>query len=85
MKLVNRMEEIMVDLEEHLKPTVDNGADENIHHYNRTLEKIGRWFSRHNTQPANAVDAGKCRGCGYWPVYFKNFIFCPICGGKVRV
>lgn len=39
-----RMEEIMMEIKEHLKPVIDYGANENVHHYNRVWEKIDRWF-----------------------------------------
>ena len=43
----NRMEEIMADIEEHLKPVIDYGARGNVHHYNRVWEKIDKWFGKH--------------------------------------
>lgn len=43
----NRMEEIMSDIKEHLRPVVDSGAMGNIHHYNRVWEKIDRWFTKY--------------------------------------
>lgn len=41
-----RMEEIMHQIKEHLKPVIDYGANGNIHHYNRTWEKIDKWFKK---------------------------------------
>lgn len=41
------IEEIMQDIKEHLLPVVDNGANGNVHHYNRVWEKIERWRDKH--------------------------------------
>ena len=43
MKGTPNMEEIMAEIKEHLLPTIDFGANGNIHHYNRVWEKIARW------------------------------------------
>ena len=59
-----RMEEIMMEIKEHLKPVIDHGAIGNIHHYNRVWEKIDAWFHRwdgktvsQNGLPSNIVEA----------------------------
>ena len=39
------MQIIMDQIKEHLLPTIDHGANGNIHHYNRTWEKIEKWAS----------------------------------------
>uniref|UniRef100_A0A6M3JBT8 Uncharacterized protein n=1 Tax=viral metagenome TaxID=1070528 RepID=A0A6M3JBT8_9ZZZZ len=50
MEGIDRMDEIMSQLQEHLKPVIDFGAKGNVHHYNRAWEKIDAWFSKHARQ-----------------------------------
>jgi len=61
-----RMEEIMAQIKNHLKPTIDYGAKGNIHHYNRTWEKIDAWFNKWNTAQSNnggLISISECFMC----------------------
>lgn len=53
------MEVIMAQLREHLLPTIDSGANGNVHHYNRVWEKIEAWVSK----PPNQVNSDVCTIC----------------------
>jgi len=55
MKGNDRMDEIMSQLREHLKPVVDSGARGNMHHYNRAWEKIDKWFGKHAQSPPQDI------------------------------
>ena len=74
------METIMSQIKEHLLPTVDHGANGNIHHYNRVWEKIEKWASMPpNTQMQ--IDGLKCASCGkkYNPEDWPNAWRCNNC------
>lgn len=56
MKSNLNMEAIMGQIKEHLLPTIDSGANGNIHHYNRVWEKIQAWALR----PPNKEVEDRC-------------------------
>ena len=37
----------MAEIAAHLRPVIDMGAGENVHHRNRVWEKIEAWHNRH--------------------------------------
>ena len=53
------METIMSQIKEHLKPTIDHGANGNINHYNQVWGKIERWAS----MPPNQENSTGASGC----------------------
>ena len=64
MKGTVNMETIMAEIKEHLLPTIDSGANGNIHHYNRVWEKIEKWASEPPTQELSTDDFGCVKiGC----------------------
>lgn len=74
------METIMSQIKEHILPTVDYGANGNIHHYNRVWEKIEEWASATtNTQiPISSIKVSSecvCKKCGRGPYLNKWFAY----------
>ncbi len=64
------MEVIMGQIEEHLLPTVDSGANGNVHHYNRVWEKIELWALK---LPNIQIQIDNPHGLG-----------CFVCGNKLK-
>lgn len=58
------MEEIMSQIKGHLLPTIDHGANGNIHHYNRVWEKIEKWASASSKQKEKSIGNFSCE-CGW--------------------